>query len=53
MGLVGAEFQVVFDLPPGVYQVSYDPIAPIALARRSDYVSLRYCTVYELARHAC
>lgn len=21
MGLVGAEFQVVFDLPPGVYQV--------------------------------
>ena len=21
MGLIGAEFQVVFDLPPGVYQV--------------------------------
>jgi hypothetical protein len=25
MGLVGAEFQVVFDLPPGVYQVGRCP----------------------------
>lgn len=33
MALVGSEFQVVFDLPPGVYQVGSPlPLAPIRLA---------------------
>ncbi len=42
MGLVGAEFQVVFDLPPGVYQVRALPaeFPGFGLLLRFDYAFL-------------
>lgn len=49
MGLVGTEFQVVFDLPPGLYQVRYARIAWITPAPHSDYVLVCCCTVYGFA----